>query len=204
MCQPPADAAQENEGPDDVADADFEGMVAKVRHHGRLVFVKLRSETGEESDLVFDWRFFDHEGSPWPFPASKADVKVGDLLSGRSGPPSGPSAPRRARRLHDRQPGTAPMQSSAPARRSGVVASAGCAPCPRCGASQRRFDLARGLRAHLRQAHAADLAEALAKGEDEGTWLERELTAAESAGVFARRGAGGAPGPAANAHRRGS
>ncbi|CAE7774897.1 unnamed protein product, partial [Symbiodinium sp. CCMP2456] len=92
---------------------------------------------------------------------------------------------------------------SAPTRRTGVVASSGCAPCLRCGASQRRFDLVRGLRAHLREAHAADLIAAVAKGEDEDAWLEREVAAAVDAGVFARRGAGGAPRRNAG-HQRGS
>eukprot|EP00439_Symbiodinium_sp_Y106_P062806 s1776_g9.t1 len=87
MCQPLAGAAPEAEGlGDDSQDDDaFEGT---VRHHGRLVFVKLSDETGAEFDVVFDWRFFDHEKSPRPFP-SKSEFKAGDRLIGQLGLPSG-------------------------------------------------------------------------------------------------------------------
>lgn len=58
------------------------------------------------------------------------------------------------------------------------------------------FDLARGLPAHLREAHAADLIAAIANGEDEDAWLERELAAAVDAGGRLRPpGERGCPSP---------
>ncbi|CAE7492080.1 unnamed protein product [Symbiodinium sp. KB8] len=104
-------------------------------------------------------------------------------------PPAGQNAPTN----HEDPPGNAPEATEPPPSKPSVYTTAKTEPDPEASSG---FDLARGLPAHLREAHAADLIAAIAKGEDEDAWLERELAAAVDAGGRLRPpGERGCPSP---------